>query len=58
MKTYKVTYVETLVYEFYVYAENEAEAEKKFLKGAQENEFDFDRGWVAESDYSIEEATR
>lgn len=55
MKTYKITYTETIVYEFYVDAENEKDADEKFKQGLYEGEFDFTRGDVDISDYTIEE---
>lgn len=54
-KTYKVTYTENLVYDFYVDAENEAEAEEKFKQGLEEGAFDFSDGHIASSDYEIRE---
>lgn len=55
MKTYKITYTETLIHEFYVDAENETEAQKKFEQGLMDGEFDFTYGYVDETDYKIEE---
>ena len=55
MKTYKITYTETLIHEFYVDAENEEDADEKFKQGLYEGEFDFTRGDVYIFDYTIEE---
>ena len=54
-KTYKVTYTENLVYDFYVDAENEAEAEEKFKQGLIDGEFDLSDGYIDSSDYEIQE---
>ena len=50
-KTYKVTYTENLVYDFYVDAENEAEAEEKFKQGLMDGEFDLSDGYIDSTDY-------
>lgn len=55
MKTYKVTYKETLVHTFYVEAENEEEAEENFKQGLMDGAFDFSDGEVDETDYSVKE---
>ena len=55
MKTYKITYTETLIHEFYVDAESTADAQKKFEQGLMDGEFDFTHGYVDDSDYKIEE---
>jgi hypothetical protein len=55
MKTYKITYTETLVHHFYVDAESETEAIECFEKGARECEFDFSNGVVDTADYTVEE---
>lgn len=55
MKTYKITYTETLVHHFYVDAESETEAIERFEKGARECEFDFSNGVVDTVDYTVEE---
>ena len=55
MKTYKVTYKETLIHEFYVDANNEEEAKENFEQGLMSGEFDFSGGFVDDTDYSIEE---
>ena len=55
MKTYKVTYKETLIHTFYVEAENEEEAEMAFNEGCMNSMFDFSDGEVDETDYSITE---
>ena len=45
-KTYKVTYTETIIYDFYVDASNEAEAEEKFKQGLIDGEFDLSDGCI------------
>lgn len=55
MKTYKVTYKETLIHTFYVEAENEQEAQNVFEKGCADGQFDFCHGYVDDTDYNIEE---
>ena len=55
MKAYKITYTETLNHEFYVDAESEADADKKFKQGLIDGEFDFSHGYLDTSDYKIEE---
>ena len=55
MKTYKITYTENVIHEFYVDAENEEDADEKFKQGLYEGEFDFTRGDVDTSGYTIEE---
>lgn len=54
-KTYKITYTENLVYDFYVDAENEAEAEEKFKQGLMDGEFDLSDGYIDSTDYEIQE---
>ena len=54
MKTYKVTYKETLVHTFYVDANNEEEADEVFREKSMECEFDFSYGEVTETGYTIE----
>ena len=54
MKTYKVTYTETLVHAFYVDANNEEEADEVFREKCMECEFDFSDGEVTETGYTIE----
>lgn len=54
MKTYRVTYTETLVHTFYVDANNEEEADEVFREKSMECEFDFSDGEVAETGYIIE----
>ena len=53
MKTYKITYTETIVHEFYVDADSIDEAEDKFNENA--SNFDFGRGDVVNTSYEIEE---
>jgi hypothetical protein len=55
MKTYKVTYKETLIHTFYVDADNEKEAEKIFREKSKACEFDFSNGVVDDTEYVIEE---
>ena len=55
MKTYKVTYKETLIHTFYVDANNEEEAEAKFQEQSMACELDFSDGEVDETEYIIEE---
>ena len=54
-KTYKITYTETLIHDFYVDAENETEAEEKLEQGLADGEFDFSHGYLGSTDYKIEE---
>lgn len=55
MKTYKVTYKETLIHIFYVEAENEEEAQAVFEEGITDGQFDFSDGCVDETDFNITE---
>ncbi len=55
MKTYKITYKETLIHTFYVDAENEEEAQENFEHGLMDGTFDFSGGDVDDTDYSIQE---
>lgn len=56
MKTYEVTYTETLVHTFYVEAKDEKEAEKVFYEGLMDDAFDLSDGDVTESGYTIAES--
>lgn len=56
MKTYRVTYTETLVHTFYVEANSEEEADKVFREKSIECEFDFSNGDVIDTGYIIEDA--
>ena len=56
MKTYKVTYVETLVHAFYVEANSEEEAAEAFHQGLMDDAFDLSDGDVTSSDYTIKES--
>ena len=56
MKTYKVTYKETILHTFYVEANNEEEAEKVFEEGCENSQFDFSGGEVDDTDYWVEES--
>ena len=55
MKTYKVTYKETLIHTFYVDANNKDEAEEVFEKQSMACELDFSDGVVDETVYIIED---
>ena len=55
MKTYKVTYKETLIHTFYVEATNEEEAHRVFEEGCMNAQFDFSDGEIEETDYTIAE---
>ena len=55
MKTYKVTYKETLIHTFYVEANNEDEAAIVFEEGCMNSQFDFSDGCVDDTDYTITE---
>lgn len=55
MKTYKVTYKETLVHTFYVEANNEDEAKEVFDNKAANGEIDFSYGEVDDTEVKIEE---
>ena len=55
MKTYKVTYKETLVHTFYVEANNEEEAEEEFRRQSMACELDFSDGEIDETECIIEE---
>ena len=55
MKTYKVTYKETLIHTFYVEANNEEEAEEIFKAQSMACELDFSDGEIDETEYIIEE---
>jgi hypothetical protein len=55
MKTYKVTYKETLIHTFYVDANDKEEAEAVFKAQSMDCELDFSYGEVDETEYMIEE---
>lgn len=55
MKTYKVTYMEKLIHEFYVDAENLAEASNIFDQRLNHGEIDFSDGCLVDSSISIVE---
>ena len=55
MKEYKVTYKETLVHTFYVWADNEDEARSAFDERVNEGLVDFSDGEVVETEISISE---
>lgn len=54
-KTYKVTYVETLVHTFYVDADSLDEAKKEFEKLSRDGEFDFSYGEICDTTTTIQE---
>ena len=55
MKTYKVTYTETLVHTFWVEAESLDEARSTFDTYVNHGEIDFSDGCLIDSDTKIEE---
>ena len=55
MKTYKVTYKEHLIHEFYVQAENRTEAEREFYKQAIIGKINFSNGEVYNTHVHITE---
>ena len=55
MKTYKITYKETLIHTFYVEANDEEEAERVFEEGCMNSQFDFSDGEIDETGYTITE---
>ena len=55
MKTYKVTYKETLIHTFYVEANNEDEANKVFENQVSNGEIDFSDGEIDDTEIKIEE---
>lgn len=55
MKTYKIVYTETLVYTFYVEAENEEEAKEIFETNVAYGEFDFSDGAMSDTKFEIKE---
>jgi hypothetical protein len=55
MKTYKVTYKETLIHTFYVEANNEEEAKGAFEEDLMDGKVDFSDGEVDETEYKLEE---
>ena len=55
MKTYKITYIEKLVHEFYVEAENEEDASDIFDNQLNNGEVDFSDGCLVHSKIIIEE---
>ena len=44
MKTFKVTYKEVIVHEFYVDAETESDVDNRFVEMAEEGELDWYHG--------------
>lgn len=55
MKTYKVTYKETLVHTFYIEADNIEDAEDTFDRFVDHGEVDFSDGELVDSEIKIEE---
>jgi hypothetical protein len=55
MKTYKVTYKETLIHTFYVEAENIDDAEDTFKEFVDHGEIDFSDGEIDATELKIEE---
>lgn len=55
MKTYKVTYKETLIHAFYVEANDEDEANKVFENQVSNGEIDFSDGEIDDTEVKIEE---
>ena len=55
MKTYKVTYKETLIHTFYVEANNEEEAKEAFEEDLMQGKVDFSDGEVSNTEYALEE---
>ena len=50
MKTFKVTYKEVLIHEFYIDAETESDVDDKFVEMANEGELDFSHGEIDSSE--------
>lgn len=50
MKTFKVTYKEVIVHEFYVDAETESEVDDRFTEMADEGELDWSHGEIDSSE--------
>lgn len=55
MKTYKVTYKETLVHTFHIEADNFDDAEDTFNRFVDHGEIDFSDGELVDSNIKIEE---
>ena len=55
MKTYKVTYKETLIHTFYVDAEDEESAKEAFEEDLMQGKVDFSDGEVSDTEYALEE---
>ena len=55
MKTYKVTYMEKLIHEFYVDADDEYDASDKFYAQLNNGEVDFSDGCLVNSSVKLEE---
>ena len=55
MKTFKVTYTEKLIHEFYVDEESVEDASNKFYNQLNNGEIDFSDGCLVDSKINIEE---
>jgi hypothetical protein len=55
MKTYKVTYKETLVHTFYVDAKDDESAKEAFEQDMMDGSVDFSDGEVIDTEYTLEE---
>ena len=55
MKTYKVTYKETLIHTFYVDADDEESAKEAFEEDLMQGRVDFSDGEVTNTEYELEE---
>lgn len=55
MKTYHITYMEKLIHDFYVDAEDEHDASDKFYAQLNNGEVDFSNGYLSDSNIKIEE---
>lgn len=55
MKLYRINYTETVCYDFFVEANSPEEAEKVFNQKVEEDEFDFNDGYVSDSNINITE---
>lgn len=55
MKLYHVSYTETVCYDFFIEANSPEEAEDLFNQKVEEGEFDFNDGYVSDSNINITE---
>ena len=53
MKLYRVNYTETVCYDFFVEANSPEEAEDLFNQKVEEGEFDFNDGYVCDSNTNV-----